>query len=102
MIVTRIACPQPGNIDINPYVQGYTLLTRGGVCEIWHYISDRLVHVEPHELDAIRWCNAHPAIPKSGKFHKTWSELHNAPDRMDWEGRRAWSAYWAPVHPKAL
>ena len=60
-------------------VAGFTLMQRaratdtnrrGGrdpQVEVWHYASDRLVHVAPRWIDAIEWANANRAIPKSAK-----------------------------------
>ena len=68
---------------IVPWIYGYCLVETGGTVEIWHYASDRLVHVAVDQWDAVGWCMDHSAVPKlpAHMAKRHWQELLTEEER---------------------
>lgn len=61
-----------------PYYRGYTVMCRkigDGRWEVWHYASDRLVHVATSWSAAKAWADAHSAIPACGEVSRDWNHI---------------------------
>ena len=67
----------PWRMSTAPYYRGYTIMLRPGAdrWELWHYVSDRLVHIAKTWAEAKQWADQNPAIPASGEAQRDWNHL---------------------------